>query len=47
MEHSNSRTFKGLKFFFQNSRTSQGHYQPWIQHSWISLDILDEIVSIC
>jgi len=23
-----SRTFKGLEFFFQNSRTSQGPYEP-------------------
>jgi len=29
MVHSNSWTFKGLEFFFQNSRTSQGHYEPW------------------
>ena len=35
MEHSNSRTFqgltrtfKGLQFFCQNSRTSQGPYEP-------------------
>jgi len=29
MEHSNSRTFKGLEFFFRNSRTSQAPYEPW------------------
>jgi len=28
LEHVNSRTFKGLEFFFQNSRTSQGPYEP-------------------
>jgi len=42
MEHSNSRTFKGLEFFFQNqglSRTSQGPYEPWkhVEHFIVAM----------